>query len=96
MEKNACKKRQPITPTGNAKGTPLLHGKPIAVTNIRTAKRLLSRLILAFQKGEANGRDAKDLCYLVSIYVQIAKDTELEERLIKLEEKLGGNNGDHY
>jgi hypothetical protein len=93
MKKTSSKSQQLIKLEANIKTPPLLLGKPVFVTNFRTAKRLLSRLILGFQKGEISGRDSKDLCYLVASFVQIAKDTEIEERLSKLEGKVGGTDG---
>jgi hypothetical protein len=59
------------------------------VKNVEDAKNLLSRLISLFCKGQISGRDAKDLCYLLSQYVAITKDVDFEERLIALEQKAG-------
>lgn len=53
---------------------------------MKDAQRLLSRLIHEFQKGTLDDRWAKTLCYLVTAYVSVAKDSELEERLRRLEE----------
>lgn len=61
---------------------------PIRVTNLRAAKRLLSRLIYQLQSGEIQGTTAKDLTYLLSVFVNIFKQMELEERLNLLEQKL--------
>jgi hypothetical protein len=72
-------------PTGNS---PLIAGRVPAITNIRTAKRLLSRLIAAFCRGEIVGQDAKTLAYLLATYCQITKDSEIETRLEALEAKL--------
>jgi len=60
--------------------------KPVRVKNLKDAKKLLGRLLVAFQRGEIGGRDAKDLAYLLSVWVQIVKDVELEERLKNLEQ----------
>lgn len=57
------------------------------VKSIEDAKNLLSKLISLFCKGRINGRDAKDLCYLLSQYVAVTKDTDFEARLQALEEK---------
>jgi predicted nucleotidyltransferase len=58
------------------------------VKNLKDAKRLMSRLLVAFQRGDTDNRDAKDLAYLLSVYVQIVKDSEIEERIAMLEERI--------
>jgi len=68
------------------RGIPLLNGRPVRVRKVDDARRLLSRLILEFQKGSIGGQAAKDLCYLVISYVNVAVQTDLESRLSKLEE----------
>jgi hypothetical protein len=73
-----------------ARNTPIsLREKPLRVRSLRDAKKLLARILVAFQRGEMGGRDAKDLAYLLSVWVQIAKDVELEERLVMLENHFG-------
>lgn len=72
----------------NLENPNVLLNKPIRISRIKDAKRLLSRLIFEFQKGTINGRDAKDLTYLLISYVTICKAIDFEERLIKLEEKF--------
>lgn len=67
---------------------PLGHKNPIRISNVRDAKRLLARLIREFQKGRIEDRWAKTLTYIVTSYVSVAKDTEIEERLQRLEEHL--------
>ena len=67
---------------------PPLRGRAVHVTKLKDAKRLLSRLITQFQCGEVDSRFAKDLCYLLTSYVSVAKDTEIEERLQLLETHL--------
>lgn len=62
--------------------------RPVKIRGVKDAKRLLSRLIYELQQGIVSGRDAKDLCYLLNSYVQITKETEFEERLKALEEKM--------
>ena len=68
-------------------GIPLLY-RPIRINKIDDARRLLSRLILEFQKGTIQSRDAKDLCYLVVSYVNVASQTDLEARLSAIEQKM--------
>ena len=71
------------------KNSPLsLKEKPIRVKNLRDAKKLISRLLVAFQREEIDGRNAKDLAYLLTVFIQIVKDGELEERLTKLENNI--------
>ncbi len=71
--------------TANSPGISVME-KPVRVKNLKDAKKLLGRLLVAFQRGEIGGRDAKDLAYLLSVWVQIVKDVELEERLKNLEQ----------
>ena len=65
---------------------PPMPGRPVRVTKLKDAQRLLSRLITEFQLGNVESRWAKDLCYLVSTFVQVAKESDFEERLRQLEE----------
>jgi len=60
----------------------------IKVNNLKSAKRLLSKLISRFISGEIKNQDAKDLAYLVSVYVSVVKDAEIEQRIKSLEEKF--------
>ena len=55
------------------------------IRNVKDARRLLSRIISEFRAGKIEGTDAKTMAYLLSVYVQITKDTELEERILQLE-----------
>ena len=55
------------------------------IRNCKDARRLLSRIISDFRAGKILGADAKTMAYLLSVYVQITKDTELEERISRLE-----------
>lgn len=71
-----------------SKREPFKGKMPVRVSKPKDAKRLLSRLIYQFQTGEISSRDAKDLAYLVSVYIAVVKDTELVERLENLEQKL--------
>ena len=59
--------------------------RPVRVRKLKDAKRLLSRLIVQLQAGTIAGQDAKDLCYLLSTFVQIVRDGELETRIERLE-----------
>lgn len=58
---------------------------PIKINSAKQAKRLLSRLIYQLQTKEVTGQDAKDIAYLLSIYIQVFNQMELEERIKKLE-----------
>ena len=55
---------------------------------MKTAKRLISKLIYDLQIGKVDSKLAKDLTYLVSIYVNIHKEFELEQRINGLEERI--------
>lgn len=68
---------------------PVFPGKPINPRDGRSARRLLGRVIVAFQKGEIDNQNAKDLAYLLSVYVQMCQQVEIEERLKKLEALSG-------
>lgn len=61
---------------------------PSRITNIRQAKRILSSLISEFVKGSITNQDAKDLAYLLSTFVSIIKDAELEQKLSLMEKRL--------
>jgi len=65
---------------------PLL-GKVYRVTTPKQAKKLLSALIIAFQKGEVNSRFAKDLCYFLSVFLTVFRDSDFETRIKALESK---------
>lgn len=62
--------------------------RPVKVNNVKQAKKLLSKLIYGLQTGEIEGRKAKDLTYLLSVFITIVKETEFDERLKELEKKL--------
>jgi hypothetical protein len=65
--------------------------KAIQVKNVKQAKRLLSRIITQFQRGEITDFDAKTLCYLLISLVSICKDIDFEERITLLEKKTNNN-----
>ena len=58
------------------------------VTDLRKAKRLLSKLISEFIKGGIDNRDAKDLAYLVSVLITAIKEVDIEARIKALEENI--------
>lgn len=64
---------------------------PIKVTNLKNAKRLLSRLIYDLQAGKIEGQQAKDLCYLLISFVNVFKSYEIENRLNEIERKVSIN-----
>ena len=70
---------------------PPISGRCIKVNNIQAAKRLLSKIILLLQKGLIDGRRAKDLVYILSIFTAVVKDSEFDERLREIENKLSIN-----
>lgn len=61
---------------------------PIRVTNLRSAKRLLSRLIYELQRGTIENQTAKDLTYLLVSYVNVFKQYELEKRIDEIEKRV--------
>ena len=63
--------------------------RPVRVNNVKQAKKLLSKLIYGLQTGEIEGRKAKDLTYLLSVFISIVRETETEERITELERKAG-------
>ena len=77
-------KKDALTYTGSIVGKT---EKPVKVTKISDAKRLLSKLIYKLQTGEVAGQDAKDMTYLLISYVNMIKDIQFEERLRQLEER---------
>lgn len=66
--------------------TPLV--KAVKVRTIKDAKRLMSKLITAFQEKTIDGRDAKDMAYLLTVFLQIVKDFELEKRVEEIEKAI--------
>ncbi len=65
--------------------------RSVHVRTLTDAKWLLSRSMTQLQGGRIHGQDAKDLCYLLSTFVQVVKDADIEERLTKLEQATGDN-----
>ncbi len=63
--------------------------RDIAFLKLKDVKRAYSKLTQDFMKGKITNEDAKTLAYLLSGYIQIIKDCEFEERLLKLEKKAG-------
>lgn len=62
--------------------------RPIRVRSIKHAKRLLSRIITDFQRGEVSDQNAKTLCYLLISYVTITRDYDFEQRITKIENTM--------
>lgn len=62
--------------------------RPIRVNDLKSAKRLLSKLILELQTGALESPKAKDLCYLVTSYVNVYKIVDVEARILDLETRL--------
>jgi hypothetical protein len=60
----------------------------INVTNIKQAKRLLTRIIRGYQENRYTDKKVKTLAYLLQVMVQIVKEFEFNERLSKLEERI--------
>lgn len=62
--------------------------KPVKITKVKDAKRLLSNLIYQFQLGQIENQNAKDLTYMLMSYVNICTQVDFEERLKSLEENV--------
>lgn len=58
---------------------------PVKVETLNDARQLLSNLIYALQVGTITGQTAKDLTYLLINYVSIFRETEMLERVQRLE-----------
>lgn len=82
--KTIVKSIQPVK-TKKVKGSYTL---PIKVTNLKNAKRLLSRLIYDLQAGMIENQTAKDLTYLLVSYVNVFKQYEIEQRIDEIEKKI--------
>jgi len=87
-QKSTGKQVQGVDNTTDVENSPLvsvLGCKPINVTNTRSAKRVLSKLITAIQMGKVPSPIVKNLVYALSTFCQIMRDVDFEERLKKLE-----------
>jgi hypothetical protein len=62
--------------------------RPVLVKDAADARKLLGRIIFQFQKKEVEDNAARLLCYMLSVFVNICSDTDIEERLRKLEAKV--------
>jgi hypothetical protein len=62
----------------------------VIVNTTRAARRLLTRVLTAYQTGQADAFTAKTVAYLVSVFVDVAKQVDLEERVGALEAKQQG------
>lgn len=60
------------------------------IRSIADARRALGKLITDFKAGTVSAPDARVLCYLLSTFVAVSKDTELEDRVKALETAAGG------
>jgi len=63
--------------------------KPVKVYSLKQAKKLLSRIIYRYQLDEIEAQKARTLTYLLSIFIAVVKESDLEQRLESLEDKLG-------
>jgi len=62
--------------------------RPICVSDCRSAKRLLSRVLTLLQKREVGEVEAKTISYVVGILISTIKTHELEERLNFIEKSI--------
>lgn len=72
----------------NVKDVQSLKQKPVRVRSGKDAKKLLSRLLVAFQRGEVANDEARTIAHLLSVFIQIEKEIELLERIEKLEARI--------
>lgn len=68
---------------------PLGGRRVIRIGDVRSAKRLLSRVLMLLQRGEIEESLAKTITYVASNFVTIMRDSDLEDRMSKLEEMIG-------
>jgi len=59
--------------------------RPIHVSDCRSAKRLLSRILTLLQKREIGEVESKTISYVVGILISAIKTSELENRVNELE-----------
>jgi len=66
-----------------------------APRTIQHCRKLLGRLISSFIRDEVDSDKARTVCYLLTSYVGIAREQDIEQRLEKIESQLlqnGANN----
>jgi hypothetical protein len=69
-----------------------IFNRNIRYLKIKDIKKSYSKLIQDFCAGNVRGEDARTLAYLFSTYLTIIRDTESEERLVKLEKLVQAQN----
>ncbi len=62
------------------------------ILTIEKARRLFSHLIQDYRDGVIEERKARTLAYLLSTYISICRDTELERRIEALETMVASKN----
>lgn len=82
-KKNLHESLQLVKPKKDNKGY-----TPLKVTNLKNAKRLLSKLIYELQAGTIDNQTAKDLTYLLVSFVNVFKQYEMEKRISELETRM--------
>ena len=88
MDNSKKLEKSESAPAQKPNAPPLVLERPVKVNNVKQAKKLLSKLIYGLQTGEIDSRKAKDLTYLLSVFITVVKETEFDERLKALESKL--------
>ena len=63
----------------------------IRVTSAKDARRLMSRLLLEYQKGTITSQTFKDLIYGLSNFINVFRAEELENELEKIIEEKNKN-----
>jgi len=67
--------------------------RPVAVVDIRSAKRLMSRLLIQIQRDIITSEKARLLFYGIQTFTSVIRDSELEQRVVALEEHIAKNKG---
>ncbi|MCL4550574.1 MAG: hypothetical protein M1495_18640 [Bacteroidetes bacterium] len=76
-----AKKLQLVVNNGQSRDIPPLSVKAIRVRDTKSAKRLLSRLIVQIQRSEVMSDTAKDLTYLLNSFIALMKFAAEEDEI---------------
>lgn len=65
-----------------------IFNREVRYLKVKDVRRAYSKLIQNFCKGLVPNEDARVLVYMFNGYLQLIRDTEFEERLLKLEKNI--------
>jgi hypothetical protein len=68
----------------------------LRLKDARSAKKLLAKLINQLYRGEIEGDTARDLGYLIRIFLDVVETSDLEKRVALLEERLRDGDKEPY